>query len=41
MLLLNNVTKKYGNFTALEEVNLVFSGGVTPFLPLTARARLH
>ena len=28
MLSLNNVTKKYGNFTALEDINLEFSGGV-------------
>lgn len=28
MLLLNNVTKKYGNFTVLEDVNLEFSNGV-------------
>ena len=28
MLLLNNVTKKFGNFTALEDINLEFSNGV-------------
>ena len=28
MLSLNNVTKKYGNFTALEDISLDFSGGV-------------
>ena len=28
MLLLNNVTKKYGNFTALQDIDLEFSGGV-------------
>jgi ABC-type multidrug transport system ATPase subunit len=28
MLSLNNVTKKYGNFTALEDITLDFSGGV-------------
>jgi len=28
MLLLNNVTKKYGNFTALEDINLEFTNGV-------------
>ena len=28
MLSLNNVTKKYGNFTALEDINLDFSGGL-------------
>ena len=28
MLMLNNVTKKFGNFTALEEINLEFSNGV-------------
>jgi ABC-type multidrug transport system ATPase subunit len=28
MLSLNNVTKKYGGFTALEDINLEFSGGV-------------
>ncbi len=32
MLLLNNVTKKYGNFTALEDVNLEFSNGVYALL---------
>jgi len=28
MLLLNNVTKKFGNFTALEDITLEFSSGV-------------
>jgi len=28
MLLLNNVTKKFGNFTALEDINLEFTRGV-------------
>ena len=28
MLLLNNVTKKFGKFTALEDINLEFSNGV-------------
>jgi len=28
MLLLNNVTKKFGNFTALEDINLEFTNGV-------------
>ena len=28
MLLLNNVTKKFGNFTALEDITLEFSNGV-------------
>ncbi|MCL2019200.1 MAG: ABC transporter ATP-binding protein [Oscillospiraceae bacterium] len=32
MLLLNNVTKKYGNFTALEGINLEFMGGVYALL---------
>jgi ABC-type multidrug transport system ATPase subunit len=32
MLLLNNITKKYGNFTALEDVNLEFKGGVYALL---------
>jgi ABC-type multidrug transport system ATPase subunit len=32
MLLLNNVTKKYGNFTVLEDINLEFSGGVYALL---------
>ncbi|MFC4305300.1 ABC transporter ATP-binding protein [Cohnella boryungensis] len=32
MLSLNNVTKKYGNFTALENINLEFSGGVYALL---------
>jgi ABC-2 type transport system ATP-binding protein len=32
MLLLNNVTKKYGDFTALEDINLEFSGGVYALL---------
>ncbi|MFX3635570.1 MAG: ABC transporter ATP-binding protein [Candidatus Pristimantibacillus sp.] len=32
MLLLNNVTKKYGNFTALEDINLEFSSGVYSLL---------
>lgn len=32
MLSLNNVTKKYGNFTALEDINLEFSGGVYALL---------
>lgn len=32
MLSLNQVTKKYGNFTALEEINLEFSGGVYALL---------
>ncbi|CAI6083853.1 putative ABC transporter ATP-binding protein YxlF [Paenibacillus sp. JJ-100] len=32
MLLLNNLTKKYGNFTALEDINLEFSGGVYALL---------
>lgn len=32
MLLLNNVTKKYGNHTALENINLEFSSGVYALL---------
>jgi ABC-type multidrug transport system ATPase subunit len=28
MLSLNNITKKYGNFTALEDIDLEFTGGV-------------
>jgi len=32
MLLLNNVTKKFGNFTALEDINLEFSNGVYALL---------
>lgn len=32
MLLLDNVTKKYGNFTALEDINLEFSSGVYALL---------
>jgi ABC-type multidrug transport system ATPase subunit len=32
MLLLNNITKKYGTFTALADVNLEFSGGVYALL---------
>jgi ABC-type multidrug transport system ATPase subunit len=32
MLLLKNITKKYGDFTALEDVNLEFSGGVYALL---------
>jgi ABC-type multidrug transport system ATPase subunit len=32
MLSLNHVTKKYGNFTALEDINLEFSGGVYALL---------
>ena len=28
MLMLNNVTKKFGSFTALEDISLEFSGGV-------------
>lgn len=32
MLSLNNVTKKYGNFTALEDINLEFSSGVYALL---------
>jgi ABC-type multidrug transport system ATPase subunit len=32
MLLLNNVTKKYGEFIALEDINLEFSGGVYALL---------
>lgn len=32
MLSLNNITKKYGNFTALEDINLEFSGGVYALL---------
>jgi ABC-type multidrug transport system ATPase subunit len=28
MLLLNNISKKFGKFTALEDINLEFSGGV-------------
>ncbi|MFD0678992.1 MULTISPECIES: ABC transporter ATP-binding protein [unclassified Paenibacillus] len=32
MLFLNNLTKKYGNFTALEDINLEFSGGVYALL---------
>ncbi|MDR0294281.1 MAG: ATP-binding cassette domain-containing protein [Oscillospiraceae bacterium] len=32
MLLLNNVTKKYGKFTALEDITLEFSGGVYALL---------
>ena len=28
MLSLNNITKKYGSFTALEDISLDFSGGV-------------
>ncbi len=32
MLLLNQVTKKYGNFTALEDIDLALSGGVYALL---------
>ncbi|MDF2658760.1 MAG: Sulfate-transporting ATPase [Paenibacillus sp.] len=32
MLSLNHVTKKYGNFTALEDISLEFSGGVYALL---------
>lgn len=32
MLSLNNVTKKYGNFTALEDINLEFSSGIYALL---------
>lgn len=32
MLSLSNVTKKYGNFTALEDINIEFSGGVYALL---------
>jgi ABC-type multidrug transport system ATPase subunit len=32
MLLLNNVTKKYGDFTALENINLEFSSGIYALL---------
>jgi ABC-type multidrug transport system ATPase subunit len=32
MLLLKNITKKYGEFTALEDVSLEFSGGVYALL---------
>jgi ABC-type multidrug transport system ATPase subunit len=32
MLSLNNVTKKYGNFLALADINLEFSGGVYALL---------
>lgn len=32
MLILNNVTKKYGNFTALEDLSLEFSHGVYALL---------
>jgi ABC-type multidrug transport system ATPase subunit len=32
MLSLNNITKKYGSFTALEDINLEFSGGVYALL---------
>jgi ABC-type multidrug transport system ATPase subunit len=32
MLLLTNVTKKYGDFTALEDVSLEFAGGVYALL---------
>ena len=32
MLLLNNVTKKYGNFTALKDINLEFTSGVYALL---------
>ena len=28
MLFINNVTKKYGSFTALEEINLELENGV-------------
>ena len=32
MLTLNHVTKKYGNFTALEDINLEFTSGVYALL---------
>ncbi|WP_262421853.1 hypothetical protein [Bacillus aquiflavi] len=32
MLILNNVTKQYGNFTALEDLSLEFYNGVYALL---------
>ena len=41
MLSLNNVTKKYGNFTALEDINLEFSSGIYALLAQMVQARLR